>query len=57
MWKSNHYITSFVNNVKHCHHRALFIHVWFADQTIKPLEIEDNADITLIIENNIKIEY
>ena len=43
--------------VKHCQHRNLFIHVWFTDQTIKPLEIEDNADITLIIENNIKIEY
>ena len=27
-----------------------FIEVWFTDQTTKALDIEDNVDLTLIIE-------
>ena len=26
-----------------------FVEVWFTDQTIKALEIEDNVDLTLVI--------
>ena len=29
----------------------LFIEVWFTDQSNRPLEIEDNVNITLINEN------
>ena len=29
----------------------LFIDVWFTDQNIKPLEIEDNVNMTFVIES------
>ena len=32
----------------------LYIEVWFTDQNIKPLEIEDKINITLVINKSVK---
>ena len=50
-WSINHYHTSFTNKVENNECR-IFIEIWFTDQNNRPLEIEDNVNITLRIRAN-----
>ena len=48
-WAINDYFTSFIKNAKNYWWKFSFDEAWFTDQNNRPLEIEDDVKLTLII--------
>ena len=53
IWAVNKYFTTFFNDDEQVYTEFSHAEVWFTDQASKALEIEENVNLTLIIESNI----